>query len=194
MVVLYSCVCTLLETIPALWTRIPLMNWNKSATVSAFILSISACVEMNAPVLPTPSLHIMKRDILGSVHVLIYHQELCAKVEIGHLPVKNSLAHDSNGLVSRAHLHLLHQVSHLQYPSGRLGDTILWPLHVLELGNSDTSRTTGINRHPRLAVSDFKFPDDIISTNLLLGVCDRDFSICFTGTTTQRPILMAHFL
>jgi hypothetical protein len=28
------------------------------------------------------------------------------------------LAHDNNGFVSGAHLHLLHQVSHLQYPSG----------------------------------------------------------------------------
>ena len=61
----------------------------------------------------------------------------------------DSLAHDYNGLVARAHLHFLHQVSHLQYTCGRLWHTILRPPHILELSHSEAIL---IDRHHSLTV------------------------------------------
>ena len=71
----------------------------------------------------------------------------------------DSLAHDYNGLVARAHLHLLHQISHLQYTCGRLWHTILRPPHVLELSHSEAIIT---RRHGGLAVRDIHLPDNIV--------------------------------
>ena len=105
-----------------------------------------------------------------------------------------SLALDSYGLVSGAHLHLLHQVSHLQYPSGRLRDTILWPLHVLELSDSDASGTSRGYRHPSLALRDLHLPDDIVAARFLLVEGDSVLAVSFATATTHWPVLMTHFL
>ena len=98
-----------------------------------------------------------------------------------------SLAHDSNGLVSRAHLHLLHQVSHLQYPSGRLRDTILWPLHVLELSDAETAGTGRL-------CHDLHLPDDIVVTHFVFVEGDDVLAISFATATTHWPVLMTHLL
>jgi hypothetical protein len=106
----------------------------------------------------------------------------------------NLLAHDHNSLVSGAHLHLLHQVSHLQYPSGGLRDTILWPPQMLELSNCEACGTTWSYGNPRMTVGNIKLSDDIVSMNLLLGESNRVFSVSLTAASSQRPVLMTHFL
>ena len=76
----------------------------------------------------------------------------------------DSLAHDYNGLVARAHLHLLHQISHLQHTCGRLWHTILRPPHVLELSHSEATLTDG---HSGLVLSHTELPHDVVVTVVL---------------------------
>ena len=85
----------------------------------------------------------------------------------------DSLAHDYNGLVARAHLHFLHQISHLQYTCGRLWHTILRPPHVLELSHSEAIIT---RRHGDLAVRDIHLPDNVV---IAVFLCFEGYRVFF---------------
>ena len=137
----------------------------------------------------------------GRGQVNIFWYVLCVvycllgpKILVMPLPICNfahSLAHDYNGLVARAHLHLLHQISHLQYTCGRLWHTILRPPHVLELSHSEASLT---DRHCCLVLDDAHLSDDVIIGVLLRLQSDRVLAIRLTATFTMGPIVVANFL
>ena len=73
----------------------------------------------------------------------------------------DSLAHDYNRLVPRAHLHLLDQVCYLQHSSGGLRHAIFWPLHIMKLSDSE-STLIGC-----FTLQDFHLPDGIVIADLL---------------------------
>ena len=103
----------------------------------------------------------------------------------------DSLAHDYNGLVARAHLHLLHQISHLQNTCCRLWHTILRPPHVLELSHSEAIIT---RRYGGLAVRDIHLHDNVVIAVFLCFEGYRVLSKQFTVSSSFRPVSVANFL
>ena len=143
----------------------------------------------------TPNLSIESPECIPLSHHITTHTHTHVHTIKPHpLATPNSphsLAHDHDGLVASAHLHPLHQVSHLQHPCGALGHPILWPIHVLELSHGEAGIA---DSHLCFALCELQLPDNVVTVHLLFGEGDCVFAISLTGTSTRGPVLMTHLL